>query len=191
MPKYEIALVYDSPSFGQVSVEADTWEEAVASLSYDDWDDNCHNFERSDDIWERRVIHVYNQDNDIVAEDLSFDCTSVCGSTVARRIGHTLNTCEMSDDAKTSLAAIIDEIDTMHQDPIFKKREKVMRYVVETRMGNVWEDVWSEDGEPMTFDSEEAAEAEIEDTLDTLQEAYELGDMSSPMTRDEFRIVAL
>jgi hypothetical protein len=30
-----------------------------------------------------------------------------------------------------------------------------MRYVVETRMGDVWEAVWSEDGEPLTFDSEE------------------------------------
>jgi hypothetical protein len=189
MPTFNIALVYDTLSFGQVSVEADTWEEAVASLSYDDWDDNCH--EKSDDIWERRVFHVYNQDNDIVAEDLAFDCISICGSTVARRIGHTLNTCEMSDDAKTSLAAIIDEMETMHQDPIFKKREKVMRYVVETRMGSVWEAVWSEDQEPMIFDSEEEAEVEIAETLEDLQEAYELGDMSSPMTRDEFRIVAL
>jgi hypothetical protein len=66
MPTFTIALVYDTLSFGQVSVEADTWEEAVASLSYDDWDDNCH--EKSDDIWERRVFHVYNQDNDIVEE---------------------------------------------------------------------------------------------------------------------------
>jgi hypothetical protein len=64
-----------------------------------------------------------------------------------------------------------------------------MRYVVETRMGNTWENVWSEDQEPMIFDSEAEAEAEIEDTLDTLQEAYERGDVSSPMVRDEFRIV--
>ena len=61
----------------------------------------------------------------------------------------------------------------------------------ETRMGDVWEAVWSEDGEPLTFDSEEEAEVEIAETLEDLQEAYELGDMSSPMTRDEFRIVAL
>jgi hypothetical protein len=67
----------------------------------------------------------------------------------------------------------------------------LMRYVVETRMGDVWEAVWSEDQEPMTFDSEEEAEVEIAETLEDLQEAYELGDMSSPMTRDEFRIVAL
>jgi hypothetical protein len=43
----------------------------------------------------------------------------------------------------------------------------------------------------LTFDSEEEAEVEIAETLEDLQEAYELGDMSSPMTRDEFRIVAL
>ena len=64
-----------------------------------------------------------------------------------------------------------------------------MRYVVETRMGDVWEAVWSEDQEPMTFASEEEAEVEIAETLEDLQEAYEQGDMSSPMTRDEFRIV--
>lgn len=66
-----------------------------------------------------------------------------------------------------------------------------MRYVVETRMGDVWEAVWSEDQEPMVFASEEEAEVEIAETLEDLQEAYELGDMSSPMTRDEFRIVSL
>ena len=66
-----------------------------------------------------------------------------------------------------------------------------MRYVVETRMGNTWEAVWSEDQEPMTFASEEEAEVEIAETLEDLQEAYEQGDMSSPMTRDEFRIVKL
>lgn len=66
-----------------------------------------------------------------------------------------------------------------------------MRYVVETRMGNTWEAVWSEDQEPMTFASEEEAEVEIAETLEDLQEAYELGDMSSPMSRDEFRIVVM
>jgi hypothetical protein len=53
-----------------------------------------------------------------------------------------------------------------------------MRYVVETRMGDVWEAVWSEDQEPMTFDSEEEAEVEIAETLEDLQEAYELGGKS-------------
>jgi hypothetical protein len=51
-------------------------------------------------------------------------------------------------------------------------------YIVETRMGDVWEAVWSEDQEPMTFDSEEEAEVEIAETLEDLQEAYELGGKS-------------
>ena len=66
-----------------------------------------------------------------------------------------------------------------------------MRYIVETRVGNTWENVWSEDQEPMTFDTEADAEAEIEDALECMESAYRRGDMSSPMTRDEFRIVAL
>lgn len=66
-----------------------------------------------------------------------------------------------------------------------------MRFIVETRMGSVWEAVWSEDQEPMTFASEEEAEVEIAETLEDLQEAYEQGDMASPMCRDEFRIVTL
>lgn len=67
----------------------------------------------------------------------------------------------------------------------------MMRFIVETRMGSVWEAVWSEYQKPMTFASEEEAEVEIAETLEDLQEAYDLGDMSSPMCRDEFRIVTL
>jgi len=66
-----------------------------------------------------------------------------------------------------------------------------MRFIVETRMGSVWEAVWSEYQKPIIFDSEEGAEVEIAETLEELQEAYEQGDMSSPMCRDEFRIVVL
>ena len=66
-----------------------------------------------------------------------------------------------------------------------------MRFIVETRMGSVWEAVWSEYEKPIIFSSEEEAEVEIAETLEDLQEAYELGEMASPMTRDEFRIVVL
>jgi len=66
-----------------------------------------------------------------------------------------------------------------------------MRFIVETRMGSVWEAVWSEYEKPIIFSSEEEAEVEIAETLEDLQEAYEQGDMASPMTRDEFRIVVL
>lgn len=66
-----------------------------------------------------------------------------------------------------------------------------MRYVVETRIGFAWENVWSEDQEPLTFVSEEEAEAEIQDTLDMMQSAWRRGDMSCAMVRDDFRIIAL
>jgi hypothetical protein len=62
-------------------------------------------------------------------------------------------------------------------------------YVVETQVGNTWENIWCEDDKPMTFVSEDEAEAEIEDTLECMQSAYMRGDVSSPMSREEFRIV--
>ena len=66
-----------------------------------------------------------------------------------------------------------------------------MRYIVETRIGFAWENIWSEDDAPTTFDSEEEAEAEIEEVLEMMESAWRRGDMSSPMHRDEFRITAL
>ena len=66
-----------------------------------------------------------------------------------------------------------------------------MRYAVETRMLCGWENVWKEDGKTLTFDSEEDAIAEIEDTIECMESAYRRGDISSPMTHDDFRIVKL
>jgi hypothetical protein len=34
MPTYNILLAHDTTYYGNVSVEADTWEEAVASLTW-------------------------------------------------------------------------------------------------------------------------------------------------------------
>jgi hypothetical protein len=61
-------------------------------------------------------------------------------------------------------------------------------YIVETRIGFAWENVWSEDGVPVVFDSADDAQAEIDDTLDSMADACERGDMSCAMTRDDFRI---
>jgi hypothetical protein len=61
-------------------------------------------------------------------------------------------------------------------------------YIVETRIGFAWENVWSEDGVPMSFDSADEAQAEIEDTLDSIADACQRGDMSCEMSRDDFRI---
>jgi hypothetical protein len=37
MPTYTIALAHDTSFYGLVGAEGDTWEEAVASLTSDDW----------------------------------------------------------------------------------------------------------------------------------------------------------
>jgi hypothetical protein len=120
MPTFNILLAYDTAYYGEVSVEADTWEEAVASLSSAaDWYDNC--FGESDDGWEYRVVDVKNDDGDIVAEDLSFDCNMVCRATVTGRLQHILDTCGMSEDTAKALSDFIGEIRTMGRDPVFDK----------------------------------------------------------------------
>jgi hypothetical protein len=59
--------------YGNVGAEGDTWEEAVASLTSDDWSE-C--FEEGDGGWEQqqRVVHVEDEDGYIVAEDIAFYC---------------------------------------------------------------------------------------------------------------------
>jgi hypothetical protein len=56
MPSYTIALAHDTSFHGFVGVEGDTWEEAVASLTSDDWSE-C--FEEGRGGWEQqqRVVH--------------------------------------------------------------------------------------------------------------------------------------
>ena len=44
MPTYTVLLAQDVTYYGNVSVEGDTWEEAVASLVLDDWDTNYMDF---------------------------------------------------------------------------------------------------------------------------------------------------
>jgi hypothetical protein len=55
MPTYTVLLAHDVTYYGNVSVEGDTWEEAVASLTLEDWDE-C--YEAGDGSWEQRVVHV-------------------------------------------------------------------------------------------------------------------------------------
>ena len=40
-----------------------------------------------------------------------------------------------------------------------------MKYIVETRFGNTWENVWTDDDIPCVFDSEHEARAEIDALL--------------------------
>ena len=40
-----------------------------------------------------------------------------------------------------------------------------MTYMVETRMGKIWENIWSEDDKPLFFETEAQAQSEINELL--------------------------
>ena len=118
MPTYTVLLAHDVTYYGNVSVEGDTWEEAVASLTADDWNE-C--YEPGDGGWEQRVVHVEAENGDIVADDFYFNCEQVHYSFAVRRLTHILDTCDLPDDAAAALVAFIEELESMVRDPIFKK----------------------------------------------------------------------
>jgi hypothetical protein len=63
------------------------------------------------------------------------------------------------------------------------------RWEVLTLIGNHWENVWSIDDEPETFDSYGEASAALDEYLRDCRVAYIDGDMTEPpLGRDAFRI---
>ena len=117
MPTYTVLLAQDVTYYGNVSVEGDTWKEAVASLTLGDWDE-C--YDEGDGAWEQRVVHVEAEDSgDIVAEDLRYITQMVYRESVIQR----LREIQIAPDQDAALARYINELRTMGQDPIFKKKE--------------------------------------------------------------------
>jgi hypothetical protein len=115
MPTFNILLAYDITKYGCMEVEADTWEEAVASLTHDSWYDSCH--EPGDEGWEQRVVLVEAENGYIEAEDIHYNCGLIhCQSVIQR-----LREIQIAADPDAALALYIDELRTMGQDPIFKK----------------------------------------------------------------------
>ena len=56
-----------------------------------------------------------------------------------------------------------------------------MTYIVETRMGKIWENIWMEDDKPLFFTTKSEAQAEIDELM------REMPDYSP----DDYRIVQL
>lgn len=52
-----------------------------------------------------------------------------------------------------------------------------------------WTNTWSDDDGATTFDTEEEAEAELEEFLADMQEAVDCGDMEDCPDRESFRVV--
>jgi hypothetical protein len=62
------------------------------------------------------------------------------------------------------------------------------RWEVLTLIGNHWENVWSLDGDPETFDSYDDADAALAEHLRDCQWAVDAGHLDDTPTRDAFRI---
>jgi hypothetical protein len=120
MPTFNILLAQDVTFYGNVSAEGDTWQEAVASLTLDDWNE-CD--EPGDGGWEQRVVHVEDDVDYIVREDINYNCEMIHYFPVIHRLTHILDTCDVPDDTAAALVTLIDELRTMVQDPIFNKKE--------------------------------------------------------------------
>ena len=119
MPTYTVLLAHDVSHYGSVSVEGDTWQEAVASLTSSSWDE-CT--EAGADHYEMRVVCVEDErSGQTVAEDIAYSSWLVHSLTVIHRLTTIMDTCDVPDDTAAALVAYIDELRTMVQDPIFNK----------------------------------------------------------------------
>ena len=119
MPTFNILLAHDITHYGSVSVEGDTWEDAVRTLEIGDWWYHCT--DSGDGGWEERVVHVETEDGDVVAEDVNYDCPMIHYLAVIHRLTTIMDTCDVPDDTAAALVAYIDELQSMVQDPIFNK----------------------------------------------------------------------
>jgi hypothetical protein len=119
MPTFNILLAQDITHYGSVSVEGDTWEEAVRTLGDHHWLDNCT--DASDDGWEQRVVDVETEDGDIVADDLNYNCALVHCIPHHPPPDHDPRHLRLSDDTAAALVAYIEELQSMVRDPIFNK----------------------------------------------------------------------
>ncbi len=63
------------------------------------------------------------------------------------------------------------------------------KYEVQEETFYGWENTWSNDDGPTTFDTREDAEAELNSFLADMAYAVSIGDMEDCPSRDQFRIV--
>ena len=70
------------------------------------------------------------------------------------------------------------------------KRYQVQEHTICDGWTNTWHE-WNDDNEeiPMTFDSFKEALEELDEHLYDMEKAYNMGDISTPEDRENFRIV--
>ena len=72
-----------------------------------------------------------------------------------------------------------------------QEETKEALYMVETLVGNDWENLFNEGDEKMYFSSQEAAQAAIDEFLEETQEEFEAGNLDDPYDPDDYRVTKI
>jgi hypothetical protein len=121
MPAYTITLAHDVPYYGTKDVEAATWEEAVASLT---WEDFYNGVTNAGEPGEERVVSVeqlIRGETVELASDISFSCDQWGIYHMLHELCRITKAGYDADTMRKELEGIIDTLNTAASDPIFKK----------------------------------------------------------------------
>ena len=121
MPTYTITLAHDVSYYGTKDVEAATWEEAVASLTWDDFYDGVTN---AGEPSEERVVAVeqlIRGETVELASDISFSCNQWGIYYMQHELRRIIDAGYDADTTREELEGIIDTLNTAASDPIFNK----------------------------------------------------------------------
>jgi hypothetical protein len=127
MRTFNILLAQDTTLYGTLSVEAATWEEAVASLTEEDWWDSCYEGGDSEGFSER-VVHVEDEVlGDIVAEDIGVNNCYIHTSDLKSQIDRIVrdhHTGEGTAAMVVALEAMLAGFEADRRHPLFRKEEE-------------------------------------------------------------------
>lgn len=123
MPTFNILLAADQSLYGDVKVSAETWQDAVQMLNLNAWYDACTH--RGDSFDGLRVVHVEDEADEIVAEDINYDSPLVHSYSVVHRLRSLLvvhhdDLCALVD----ALGEYMVELEAVGRDPLFVEQDQ-------------------------------------------------------------------
>jgi len=125
MPTFNLLLAHDRTCYSTVSVDAETWEEGVASLERDDWYSDRH----PDDGYgfSERVVYVEDDVSDILAKDIGWDDAYIHTFSLDARINQIVrdhHTGEGTAAMVEALKAMLAEFEAGRRHQLFRKGEE-------------------------------------------------------------------
>jgi hypothetical protein len=126
MRTFNILLAHDTTFYGNVHVEAETWEEAVSSLTEESWTSAC--VEAGSFWFSERVVHVEDEFlGEIVAEDIRVNDYYIHIFDLKPQIARIVrdhHTGEGTAAMVEALEAMIAEFEPNRRHPLFRKEEE-------------------------------------------------------------------